>query len=581
MVRSKPTQSPGARALLAGHRRQVLALAATSLVGGFLEAVFLVVVTRAAFAITDGDDRLQVFGGRSLAMSAAIVLALAIVVTRVGFAVTSAWQSAHLGTAVTADLRLRLGGAFLRSTWTQQHGQRSGRLQELLTTFSQRGSELVSSAMQAITSGFSLAALLLTAVVVDPRASLIVVAVVGVLGLVLRPVRSAVRRQAAVASSTGMEFATSLNEISQLGMEMHVFNVQPQTEVRLSQLVGNNAVATEKLTFLRSMVPAIYTGLAYVALVGALAVVATIDSANLTSVGAVMLVMLRSLTYGQTLQTSSATIHATKPFLEQFQSELARFEEARLVDSGRPVGKVGPLTLEGVAFEYEMDTPVLHSIDLVIDEREVVGVVGPSGSGKSTLVQLLLALRDPTSGAVLADGRDVRDFSRSEWARKVTFVPQQAHLIAGTVSDNIRFLRDSVTQEQIEQASRLANLHDDVAGFAEGYERQVGEQGSHLSGGQQQRLIIARALVENPDVLILDEPTSALDVRSEHLIRQTLNTLRERMTIIIVAHRLSTLEICDRIMVIQAGELKGFDTPENLEKTNDFYREALVLSGMR
>jgi ATP-binding cassette, subfamily B, bacterial len=113
-----------------------------------------------------------------------------------------------------------------------------------------------------------------------------------------------------------------------------------------------------------------------------------------------------------------------------------------------------------------------------------------------------------------------------------------------------------------------------MSSLPEGYDRQVGEQGSHLSGGQQQRLIIARALVEHPDVLILDEPTSSLDVRSEHLIRQTLEGLRERMTIIIIAHRLSTLDSCDRLMVIHDGELKGFDTPDNLEKDNDFYREA-------
>ncbi len=135
---------------------------------------------------------------------------------------------------------------------------------------------------------------------------------------------------------------------------------------------------------------------------------------------------------------------------------------------------------------------------------------------------MLLGLREPTSGLVLADGRDIRVLSRAEWARRVTFVPQDAHLIAGTIADNIRFLRDDVTQDEIERAARLANLHDDVTGFADGYDRQVGERGSHLSGGQQQRLIIARALVEHPDVLILDEPTSALDVRSEHLIRQTL-----------------------------------------------------------
>ena len=234
-----------------------------------------------------------------------------------------------------------------------------------------------------------------------------------------------------------------------------------------------------------------------------------------------------------------------------------------------------------MSFEYNADVPVLRSVNASIETNEIVGIVGPSGSGKSTLVQLLLALRDPTTGTVLADGRDIRTLSRTEWARKVTFVPQQAHLVAGSVADNIRFFRDGVTQQQIENAARLANLDEDIQAFAEHYERQVGEQGSHLSGGQQQRLIIARALVEKPDVLILDEPTSALDVRSEHLIRQTLHTLRKDMTIVIVAHRLSTLENCDRIMVIQDGELKGFDTPENLEKTNDFYREALILSGMR
>jgi ABC-type multidrug transport system fused ATPase/permease subunit len=124
-------------------------------------------------------------------------------------------------------------------------------------------------------------------------------------------------------------------------------------------------------------------------------------------------------------------------------------------------------------------------------------------------------------------------------------------------------------------------LHDDIAAFPEGYEREVGVHGGHLSGGQQQRLCIARALVEDPDVLIMDEPTSALDVRSENLIRTTLLELRERMTVIIIAHRLSTLDMCDRIMVIQDGRLVGFDTPEALEQSSAFYREALVLSGMR
>ena len=556
-------------------------LSINSFVGGVLEALFLVFVTRSAFAITDGNNEVGLVLGRTVSIGAAIALALSLVVLRIALSVAAAWQSARLSTTVTAGLRTELADAFLRADWASQHGERSGRLQELLTTFSSQGAQLIAAVMQGITNGFSLFALLLSAVLIDPLASVAVIVVVAVLATVLRPLRAAVRRQAGATATTGMEFATSLSEISQLGMEMHVFNVQPQTQRRVAELIQASARATERMTFLRGAVPAVYTGLAYLALVGGLAVVSTLDGANITSVGAVMLVMLRSLSYGQSLQTSSATINASRPFLDSLQVELERYQAAVVEDRGAPVDNVGTLALVDVSFEYTTDTPVLHSINLMLEEHEVVGIVGPSGSGKSTLVQLLLALRDPSSGKVLADGRDIRDFARSEWARKVTFVPQQAHLIAGTIADNIRFYREGVNQEMIEEASRLANLHGDVEGFAEGYGRQVGEQGSHLSGGQQQRLIIARALVENPDVLILDEPTSALDVRSEHLIRQTLNTLRAEMTIIIVAHRLSTLEICDRIMVIQDGELRGFDTPGNLEKSNEFYREALILSGMR
>jgi ABC-type multidrug transport system fused ATPase/permease subunit len=194
---------------------------------------------------------------------------------------------------------------------------------------------------------------------------------------------------------------------------------------------------------------------------------------------------------------------------------------------------------------------------------------------------LLLGLRQPTSGTITSNEVPISAFRRSEWSRAVTFVPQHAHLVAGTIAENIRFYRDDVPDERIVEAAKLANLHSDIESFPDGYDHHVGERGGHLSGGQQQRLIIARALVEDPQLLILDEPTSALDVRSEQLIRQSLMTLRERMSIVIIAHRMSTLDICDRIMVIQQGRMTAIDTPERLEQGSDFYREALELSGMR
>ena len=568
-------------ALLHGRRGRLFALASSSLVGGLAEAAFLIIITRAAFAITSDDEQIELFAGHSISVSGAVWLALALVVARVALALWSSWQGAQLTNGVLAGIRRDLAHTFLSSSWAVQQDQRQGRLQEMLTTFANNGAQLISSLTLGTIAAFNLIALIALAAAVDPVGSLVLIAAVVVLALALRPVRGVVVRSAESTASAGMEFATSLSEISNLGMEVHVFNVQHQTESRVNALIDKNASTGVRLAFLRGVVPNLYSGLAYLVLVGAVGVVAASDSANITALGAVMLVMLRSLTYGQAMQSSVSSIAASLPFVDALQSEVARYRKAAVHDHGIPVGRVGTLRLEGVSFEYIAGQSVLSALNAAIMPNEIVGIVGPSGSGKSTLVQLMLGLRKPTAGAVTADGRDIDLFSRSEWARKVTFVPQASHLIAGTISDNIRFLRDNVSQADIERAARLAHVHEDIEGFPEGYGRDVGEQGGHLSGGQQQRLCIARALVEHPDVLILDEPTSSLDVRSEALIRETLSELRTQMTVIVIAHRMSTLAICDRIMVIQDGQLKAFDTPANLEQNSDFYREALTLSGLR
>ncbi len=219
-------------------------------------------------------------------------------------------------------MRRNLARAFMSASWTAQHGQRSGRLQELLTTFTGQGASLVTSLMLGIRAGGSLLALVVTAVAVDPLAALTVIVAVVVLGSVLRPLRAAVKRAGARSAASGMSFATSLSETSQLGMEMHVFNVQPRATERIDDLIVSNEAASRRLTFLRQLVPAVYTGIAYLALVGALGVVSTIDSANLTSVGAVMLIMLRSFGYGQAVQTSVASINSAMPFLGALDDEL-------------------------------------------------------------------------------------------------------------------------------------------------------------------------------------------------------------------------------------------------------------------
>lgn len=578
--RIKSTQRMTLWGILRLRLRIIVSLASTSLAGGLLEAALLVLVTRAAFAVTSGEEEVSTFAGHSAALSTVLFVALAVVILRGLAAVAAVRQSAHLSSELVASVRRDLAVAFLRASWTAQHKNSAGRLQELLTTFAQQGAVLGITVSGAVSAGFSLTALLVTAVVVDPATSLALILAVVLLGSVLRPLRSLVRTQAQSTASTGMGFATALNEISQLGMETHVFGVQRETESRVFELISANEATNKRLRFLQGLIPAVYTTLAYLAVLGAITAIAAWGASDLSSIGAVMLIMLRSLSYGQGLQTASAGINGALPFLTTLDAELATFRSAALPSGGLPVDGAATIAFEDVSFEYEADQPVLKEITFQIGPREIVGIIGPSGGGKSTLVQLLLGLRPPSSGLVMAGGKNLSEVDSEQWVRHATFVPQEPHLITGTVADNIRFLRSEITDQAVENASKMANLHQDVSAWPEGYDRHVGNQGSQLSGGQKQRLIIARALVERPEFLILDEPTSALDVRSESLIRGTLSDLRQQMTIVIVAHRLSTLDACDRIMVIQEGEMVGFDTPSELKLSSSFYSEALKVSGI-
>lgn len=569
------------KVFLGARGRTIGALALTSFGSGMAEALFLVVISRAAFAVTDDVDQIRVIGDRSLSLGGAILIGLSMIAIRCGLALWAAAQSSRFSTSVVADTRRTLAEAFLFASWPVQQSDRSGQLQELLTTFTNQGSQLVNSVTLGVSSTFSLVALLGMAVAVNPVGSLVVLAAALAFGSLLRPLRSAVRRRGTNAANAGMHFASSLTSLSQLGQEMHIFRIQKQATSAVDELVTSSADAERRLLFARSIVVPLYSTLAYLALIGALAGITISNATNVAALGAVMLIMLRALSYGQAIQNAHSSVAGSLPFVERLQVELDRYRAGRQYDGQQPVGHVGDLTLNNVSFSYEDERRVLHEVSLTIHHKEVVGIVGPSGGGKSTLVQLMLGLRDPSAGSILAAGRPIIEMSRDEWARKVTFVPQEAHLVAGTVADNIRLFRDDVSMEAIERAVRLAHLSDDIASFPEGYDRPVGELGGHLSGGQQQRLCLARALVERPELLILDEPTSSLDVRSEHLIRQTLVELSKHMTIVIVAHRMSTLDICDRIMVIQEGQLKGFDTPSQLSESNAFYSEALTLSGLK
>ncbi len=239
----------------------------------------------------------------------------------------------------------------------------------------------------------------------------------------------------------------------------------------------------------------------------------------------------------------------------------------------QPVGRLrGEVVLEGVTFAYRgASRPALHDVDLRIAPGETVALVGETGAGKSTVVKLIARFYDPTGGAVLVDGRDLRDLDLAAYRGRLGVVPQEAHLFDGTVRDAIAYGRPSATDAEVEAAARAVGAHEMVAGLPEGYRTRVGERGRSLSAGQRQLLALARAELVDPDVLLLDEATASLDLASEAAVNRAADAVAGRRTTVVVAHRLTTAARADRVVVLAHGRVVQAGPHEELRAVEGPY----------
>jgi ATP-binding cassette subfamily B protein len=238
---------------------------------------------------------------------------------------------------------------------------------------------------------------------------------------------------------------------------------------------------------------------------------------------------------------------------------------------GTNLGEVrGEVEFRGVTLDYGTG-PALDAIDLRIEAGSTLAVVGRTGSGKSTLVGLIPRLMDPTAGAVLLDGIDLRQADPQELRRHIGFVPQETFLFSATIAENIAFGVDSATPEQIRRAAELAGLSGDIEGFPAGYKTMVGERGITLSGGQKQRTAIARAILRNPRILILDDALSSVDTMTEERILTQLAGVMRGRTVILISHRVSTVRQADRIVVLERGRIVEEGTHAQLVEAGGYY----------
>lgn len=260
----------------------------------------------------------------------------------------------------------------------------------------------------------------------------------------------------------------------------------------------------------------------------------------------------------------------TKGASERIFAILEEKEES--FQDGQQVKYIGELTFKDVAFKYE-EKLVLKNISFSAQKGEVTALVGPSGAGKSTVFSLLERFYAPSSGQILLEDTDSRAINLRAWRQLFSYVQQDSPILAGTIRENLTYgLEKTISDAEIVEATKQANAHEFIANFDDGYDTMLGERGVNLSGGQRQRIAIARALLRNPQFLLLDEATASLDSESEKLVQESLERVMKGRTSLVIAHRLSTVINADQIVVIEDGEVTGKGTHEELLSTHSFYR---------
>lgn len=473
------------------------------------------------------------------------------------------WVSIRLGNATGADLSIEI---FNRTLYQPYHVHVARSSSEIISGITQKvgvATSVLVSLVTAVTSTILFVAILITLVVIDPMIAMVTM---GGFGVCYALIAWGAKRRLHANSGHVAQEQTRVVKILQEGLggirdvlidgTQAVYSNGHGTAVRkLQQATGENRFINQAPRFaMESLGMVMIAALAYVLSTRSDGIGEAVPVLAALALGAQRLLPLLQQLYGNwvVVAGSQMALHDVLDLLEQPLPTHAH------EPAPEPMAFTEGITFEDVSFKYGDNAPwILDGVNLHISKGSRIGFVGATGSGKSTLLDLLAALLEPTRGRVLVDGYLVKGAMQRAWQRNIAHVPQSIFLVDGTIAENIAFgiPKDEIDMERVRQAAAQAHIGEFIESRAEGYEAFVGERGVRLSGGQRQRIGIARALYKNAAVLIFDEATSALDGETEKSVMEAIENLDEGLTILIIAHRLSTLHQCDTIIRLNQGKI--------------------------
>lgn len=548
-----------------------------SAAAGMTEALLLLIIARGAAAAVAGSDNdgSAVSIPFGLTVENLLWLGLVLVVLVFLLQLVAASAVAGLYSVSIHRARDRFLTKYSKTPWPAKAEIESSEVVQAATNVANKTAEAVLAAAQSITAGANFTALLVGALLINPLGALALIVGVFALLILVVPLIRIGRRTNARLVKDNLALLRAIQQYSVIGREVEVFGVQRESVSPIVELSSVQADGMRRARFALSAGSIVFKTSALGLIVVILLVARSFDGVSVAEFGGIALILLRSVSYGQAAQTQAQTFIESGPWVGDLdrlfdrlgtEQDSHRFQPTKVLDSRAGVN----IRLDGVSFAYPGGTDALTDLNLELPSGQMIGVIGPSGAGKTTLIELLLRLRVPTSGVIWVNDVDLNQIDGASWNDRIAFVPQEPVLIRGTVRDNVRFFRDGISDEMVMNALQLAGVDFDSRAWIDGIDTDVGSLGDNVSGGQKQRVAIARALVGSPQLLVLDEPTSALDIASETTVTESLQKIRAGMTIVVIAHRLTTLRDCDLVVALDGGRIRAVGTPETLEELSAY-----------
>lgn len=566
------------------YRWHVVLLGVLSFVGGILEGLGITSIIpifsflnsskgESTDLISQVIERFFTFFNFPYTLKFLLVFILALFVLKAVIIFLANHISAHVAIAYEKNTRKELFSLTLKSDWPSLSKQKLGVLSQILTTDVGYSSAMLSYVSMLLITVINVLVYTLLAL----NVSVIIAILTLIFGLLIFLIFKPFLYKTKVLSQKVSELYKNLSHYvdeSILGVKtIKSMFLEEQIEERGCDYFNQSKDLNIKVAVLKNLTNALLQPLGIVLILAIFAYFYKIATLNFASFAVIVYAINKVFANIQMAQIELHKISTCIPFLAvivNYKKEARVYTEE---DKGSKIFSfIDKLEFKNVYFAYTNGiNDILLDVNFRINQGEMVGIIGPSGSGKTTIADLILRLFQPEKGKILVDAEDVQNIKLSQWRTNIGYVSQGAFLVNDTIENNIKFYNDKITKNDIMRVTKMANIYDFIEQLPQKYQTVVGERGVNLSGGQAQRIILARVLATNPRILILDEATSSLDNESELLIQQAIENLKGKITVISIAHRLSTVMSADRLFVIEGGRIIEQGAPEELLKNRDSY----------